>query len=211
LQGTPYAVIYSTSAGCELSVSTITGWFAATIDIAGLSSKTTYYFQVKARDAVLNVSDWSVAQTTVTHANPNEPSSLAQNRSDNGNNIPFNTWTTNLTPHLAFMLTDPDAAQQVKYQLQISTSNDFVTNTEYTSAYQAQGAKEYTGASMTSGENYYWRVKTIDSEGLESEWSLANSGNAAVKIDTEAPTNAAMAATAGFGEPSRRQSPKLRS
>lgn len=62
--------------------------------------------------------------------------------------------------------TDPDG-DNVKYQLQLATNNQFTEN--------VQTFSNITGTShqltLNKGVAYYWRVKTTDSKGLSSEYS----------------------------------------
>lgn len=62
--------------------------------------------------------------------------------------------------------TDPDG-DNVSYQLQIATNNQFTEN--------VQNSSNIAGTSyqltLNKGVAYYWRVKTIDSKGLSSDYS----------------------------------------
>ena len=62
--------------------------------------------------------------------------------------------------------TDPDG-DNINYQLQLATINQFTEN--------VQNFSNITGTSLqltlNKGVAYYWRVKTVDSKGLSSEYS----------------------------------------
>ena len=62
--------------------------------------------------------------------------------------------------------TDPDG-DSVNYQIQIATNNQFTENI-YNSPNIAGTSYQLT---LYKGVAYYWRVKTIDSKGLSSEYS----------------------------------------
>ena len=57
------------------------------------------------------------------------------------------------------------------------------TEADFTAAPRA--GTEYTVGPLADG-TYYWRVKTIDDEGLESNWSVASNG---FTIDTNLPVS----------------------
>ncbi len=133
--------------------------------------------------------------TVIYTCPPNAPSALGQRRSDDGAPIAFNTWTNNLTPRATFYLSDDDAGDDVKYRIQVSTKSDFSVNLiSHTSVELSQGTTNYIMAGLSSGASYYWRVMTIDTYTYTSEWSTANAGDIAVKIDTQPPTNVSVSA-----------------
>ncbi len=137
-------------------------------------------------------------QTAITHnATPSDPSSLGGHVSG--------SFTSDSTPTLTFTTSDPDAADTVKYQIQIDDSSDFSSAVvDYTSALAAQGSTSFTvsqaagSGSYTTGSadqtlsdaSYYWRVRITDSSSATSGWSTANSGSIAFKVDTTAPSAA---------------------
>ncbi len=100
--------------------------------------------------------------------------------------------TSDTTPTLQFDLTDPDAGDIVKYQLQIDDNTSF-TNPLLLDYTEASGSAvprsdiTYTPSALSEGA-YYWRVKGIDDEGAESGWATANGGSAAFYVDLGGPT-----------------------
>ena len=133
----------------------------------------------------------------VHNTEPSAPSSLGSSSLIDG------SFGSDNTPSLTFTLSDPDASDTVKYQIQIDDSSDFGSAVvDYTSALAAQGSTSFTvgqaagSGTYTTGSaeqtlsdgSYYWRVKAIDDDSAESSYSTANSGNIAFKIDTTAPS-----------------------
>ncbi|KKR91230.1 hypothetical protein A2409_03755 [Candidatus Curtissbacteria bacterium RIFOXYC1_FULL_41_36] len=136
----------------------------------------------------------------ITHAasnqNPNAPSSLGPTSLVDG------SFGADNTPTPTFTLSDPDAADTVKFQIQIDDTSDFSSAVvDYTSALAAQGSTSFTVGQAASGSyttgsegqtlsdgSYYWRVKAIDNSAAESAYSTANSGAIAFKVDTAAPS-----------------------
>lgn len=129
---------------------------------------------------------------------PDEPSSLGAAGLVNG------SWQTDDTPTLSFSLADDDSSvEPVRYVVQIDDSSDFSSLVvDYTSAGvsegsnsfsvgQAEGSGTYSsggaGVSLDDGQ-YYWRVKAIDIDDLESSFTTANGGSIAFGVDTTSPT-----------------------
>jgi hypothetical protein len=130
-----------------------------------------------------------------TNSNPDDPTITDHN---DGSTVSDNT------PTLGFTQSDPDASEQVKYQIQIDGTDNTFTNlvVDYTSDFMAEGATSFTvgqaagtgtytvgsqGQVLSNG-SYYWRVKSIDDEAAESGWSTANSGSVAFTVDTTSAT-----------------------
>jgi hypothetical protein len=78
----------------------------------------------------------------------------------------------------------------VKYQIQIDNNADFTSPeidfTELTLVSTPRNGEIYTPASNLSNGLLYWRVKAIDNEGLESDWSESSLG---FGIDTIIPAS----------------------
>jgi len=94
------------------------------------------------------------------------------------NNHNSGTFITNTSPILNFDLEDTDTGDTVKYQIQIDNNSNFsspvIDFTELSSTSAVRTGVEYT-ASLGNGQ-WYWRVRGIDSEGLQSDWSEATNG-----------------------------------
>ncbi len=173
-----------------------------------LVSGSTYYFRMVRNDG--SILDFYSSYPSLTFLSsdsaPNTPSSLGPASVVGGGYI--NT----STPSFTFTLTDPDGADTLKYQIQISTSSSFSSYVvDYASSLVAQGSRTftvgqaagsgtyYTGSSATiladTSVGYYWRVYNIDNSGSFSASTTANSGSVAFKVDTTAPTAGSLTST----------------
>lgn len=112
-------------------------------------------------------------------------------------------YSNDTTPTFLFSQSDSDTDNQVKYQIQINSTNDFSTRlVNYISLLGSQGTTSFTvGQNTNGGEylsgsegqtlpegHYFWRIRTIDEYGAESNWVVAE-GNPAFIINTTKPTN----------------------
>jgi hypothetical protein len=169
------------------------------LDPANLSDVTTYYFRLvysdgTALDSYANYPELSIQNNTA----PDSPANLGAAGYVNG------SWGNDNTPTLGFDLSDSDVSDTVKYQIQIDDSSDFGSPVvDYASELGTQGTFSFTvgqaagsgayavgseGQILDDSSAYYWRVKAIDSHDAESSYTTANSGLAAFKVDTVAPT-----------------------
>ena len=145
-----------------------------------LLSSDGYYWRIRAIDQNDLQSSFVVANNgnqafTVTQA-PNEPTSLGPVNLTNGST------TTDNTPHLSFSISDPDASDSVRYEIDISMESDYSTlAAHFISTTLAQGTHTYTSTSLALG-SYYWRVRTIDQHGISSSYTQANNGAIAFTI-----------------------------
>jgi len=203
---TSYKVLVATDAGFSTIVTNQSGVTDTSYGLSGLDPGTTYYWRIEADNSSGSALSDSFSFTTgAANQNPTDPTSLSPSTLTGSSFISQSTLAG--TP-FAFTLADPDSGQQVKYQIQINSSNDFASPLiSYTSALAAQGASTFTfgqaagsgtytvgSASTTlSDGNYYWRVRTIDDATAVSGWS-APSG-IAFKLDTTAPALGTVTAT----------------
>lgn len=182
---------------------------------AGLSDAGYYHWQGRVCDDADRCSQWvsyggnpeSEADFTVTlNKLPDEPVIPESS--------PFiNEQSTNdSTPSFLFSQSDPDETNQVKYRIQVDDTDDFSSpNIDYSSALSDQGTASFTvgqsegfgtyilgsfGQTLAEG-NHYWRIKTIDSKGAESDWVIAT-GSPAFIIDITSPTNEITTAAKAF-------------
>ncbi len=109
--------------------------------------------------------------------------------------------TQNTTPTFTFDIDDP-VDLTVDYQIQIDDSSDFSSPVvDYTSALASEGSRTFTvgqaegtgtyavGSSpqtLTDG-NYYWRVRSTNSQSDIGEYAEANGGEIAFIVDTVGP------------------------
>ncbi len=159
-----------------------------------------YYWRVKGIDDGTEESGYSTANNgsiafRITTP-PNDPTNLGPaNRVDGSS-------TLNTQPTLSFNLSDPDVGDTVRYQIQIDDSNDFSSPiVNYESTLLSQGNNSYTVGQAEGGgtyfigsvgqvlaeTDYYWRVKAIDNNGVESGYVVANGGGIAFSVGGGAP------------------------
>ncbi len=151
------------------------------------------YFRYKAFLATTDTATTaSLASVTIAfNLPPSDPTSLGPVATTAGNS------TNDTRPSFTFALADSDTADTVGYRIQIGQVSDFSSNAvDYASAMDAQGSASFAvgqatgnGAYTTGSanqflgeDNYYWRVKAIDENSLESSWATANSGAVAFVV-----------------------------
>jgi RHS repeat-associated protein len=92
---------------------------------------------------------------------------------------------TDSTPEFSAIFNDVNASDTaVSYQVQVSTSTAFIINTwdsskATLSSSTAQGARtpdiSYTGTTLASSTQYYWRIRLWDNSNATGTWSTATS------------------------------------
>jgi len=148
---------------------------------------------------------------------PNSPATLTQKTSPGGVSITESAWTTDNTPDLGFTITDPDAGDTVKYEVQLATDSGFSSLVlDYThGSLSASGTTfaftvgSYGGGSCTgtcpatlsdSSTGYWWRVKGIDNSGASSSYvEFGVAGTMDLKVDVTAPTGGSVTDGANTG------------
>lgn len=167
---------------------------ATSTTYSSLACGTSYSFRVKALngDNISTANSSTVSQSTsVCNNPPNVPSSLGPSGVVGGGTI------TSSAPGFSFTLSDPDIADTLKYEIQISTASDFsALVVDYTSALSAQGSLSFTlgqgagsglystgfsGQTLADG-SYYWRVKAVDNSALSSAYVTANGAAVAFTV-----------------------------
>ncbi len=167
--------------GCELGVfsSSISytpiytrGYYTTSttaVMFTGLSDGQTYYFRGRARDYSLFESGWGSAVSTTIDLSPPTVPVLKQEPL-------FTAGSTNIIEWAAS--TDAGVGG-VWYQVQYSTNADFTgASTGSTASTQA------TFIRLASGATYYYRIRSVDSFGHYSGWSVPQSST----MDATAPT-----------------------
>jgi M6 family metalloprotease-like protein len=84
-----------------------------------------------------------------------------------------NALTTNYTPRMDWgNSTVPAGTTFKKYELQLATNNTFTTPSSVDIAGLASNSEYTPGADLTSNSSYYWRVRSYNTAGEYSSWSL---------------------------------------
>lgn len=92
------------------------------------------------------------------------------------------------TPSFVFGVFGPKESK-FRYNIQISKNPDFSNLTvDYISDLEEPGVRTFTPKKELSAGIYYWRVKSIDEFGNESEYAFANGGQVAFLIGKEKTT-----------------------
>ena len=119
-------------------------------------NKDDYYWYAQARDVAGNWSDWSAPFTI--HILPPTPARVTLSEPRKG------FLTTDNQPELSWNPAD----YADTYELQISTSSRFSTL-----AYDLTGLTGTTYASLSALDDarYYWRVRAVNTEGVQGSWS----------------------------------------
>ncbi len=206
INGADFALLPSTMVIQSVTISTTTTAMSRqSYTLPSLSNNTKYWCAIKTCNAE---GGWSVWQSSADvaaynmlaatvcvngpNSPPNAPANLVQYDGSFVNLSSF-TWTNSSTIISSFTLTDPDAGQQVKYRLQITTvsSNGLAIWTngyfiDYTSPLLNQGTTTYYWPTLTAGKFYWWRVWAIDAANATSSTStvLSSGGPAVVAWNT---------------------------
>jgi hypothetical protein len=175
----------------------------ATVTISSLTDQTNFHWQARTCDDAGNCSAWlsfgnnnenETDFTVSINQSPNVPNSLSY----------VGGYISNNQPTFSFVLSDPDANEQVAYRIQVDDTAGLSSPVlDYTSATAAEGLRSFVVGQATSGGtyngvgslnqyladgSYYWQVKSIDDSGAESIYIAANSGNVAFTVDTTPPS-----------------------
>ncbi|MEI6462307.1 MAG: hypothetical protein WCO33_01400 [bacterium] len=147
----------------------------------------TYYFKIWAVDNYGNIETVNSSSVYI-NTKPNDPSNLGPS------SLTDSSWTSDNTPTLSFDLSDPDGGN-IKYTIQIDNNSNFSSpELAYTSSFSLNTSRIFTSPELADG-SYYFRVKAIDTFNIESNWTIANSGGVAFKIDTTAPSTPGIPST----------------
>jgi hypothetical protein len=122
---------------------------------------------------------------------PNSPTSLAQYKSDCSTPIPAGGWTNETAVCLKGDISDPDAGDQIKLEVELVTSTQPFANlpTHAAPSYCISPCLSTTTASgLIDTFQYKWQARTIDVQGATSNWVQFNEGQVAFGIDLTFPT-----------------------
>ncbi|MBU1109514.1 MAG: hypothetical protein KKB51_22725 [Candidatus Riflebacteria bacterium] len=162
------------------------GWQAGNIyNFTDLVHGTTYYFRVRAKDLVGNISSYSAAVSSIQDSNP----PTATNYTDDIpllNNDPDHVWSRDTDVNFtATTLSDNGQSGVKNVYVQISDSDTFATILAESWLNNTTGAHIYTAPDV-DGITIYARAKYEDVAGNISEWS-ATSTTDGISIDLTPP------------------------
>lgn len=200
----PYASSARESAPAKGSSASVDGAITVNFDVGtltpGSSQTVIFYTSLDNRDFTDVIAD--IEQ----NKNPDIPTLLGPASYVNG------SATSSAQPALEFTLSDPNATNSAKYNLQIADNSSFTGPLlDFTSGLASQGARTFTvgqdagtGAYTTgsagqqlSDGNYYWRVKALDDFNAASAYATANSGSVAFIVNTSSPDISAVNSSVG--------------
>jgi subtilisin family serine protease len=162
----------------------------ATATVTALVAGTGYHWQVRAVDSLGGASVWvafggnaeSAADFSVTGAvntPPGAPTALGQFRANGTTSIGVGASTPESTVILRGTVSDPDAGQTVRLQVEVRPLSTAFSNamTHESSPVTTGSPASATVGSLTTGTGYHWQARTVDSLGQASTW-VAFGGNA---------------------------------
>ncbi len=136
------------------------GWRSQLI---ALENSKRYWYRIRAVNSVESVSEWSAVADAVTKPAPARPNGVRA-ASGEVNRITIE-WQANAEEDI------------VAYEIFTSLSTDGFTQLARIEAGNEEVPNTYTHDSLRPGTVRYYRVRAIDSDGLESQWSEPVFGN----------------------------------
>ena len=155
---TGFQIDQATNSGFTQNLTTVTvGANVTTYAATGLSAGTTYYYQVRAINAIGSSADSSPASATTLGNVPTAPSGLTAT-ADSSSAIDL-SWTNN-------------ASNQTGFQIDQATSSDFTQN--LTTVTVGANVTTYAATGLSAGTTYYYRVRAVDAAGDSANSSPAS-------------------------------------
>ncbi|MBA3065495.1 hypothetical protein FP828_03285 [bacterium] len=206
-----YELEVSTTSAFNGTGDKTSGWQAGlTYAPGGLLQDTTYYWRVRAKDNVGNVSAWCGDADTAGYWKfitindpPNAPTKFGQYL-ENWTPLTWESWTNQQVIRASFTVTDPDSSELLQYNIQFSTYSNFsfcyINSTAPATATLAEGTTNFLttrAVALIPEGTWYWRVMATDDGGLSSAYASSNTANGYhLRIDVTASTNVGCSAPA---------------
>lgn len=175
-----------------------TGEATTSLAILDWSGTNLYYkIQFETTDNTTTSILYDISLDYTSNLAPNTPTSLTQYKLDCSTQISTSTiWTNETQVCIKGNISDPDAPDQVKLQIELVTSTDSFTNspTHSASTYCASTCtSEVNITGLIHGAQYKWQTRSIDDDSATSNFIQFNSGNIALGVDTATPTSFSIA------------------
>ncbi|MGH7515876.1 MAG: hypothetical protein ACREOC_00185 [Gemmatimonadales bacterium] len=117
-------------------------------------------------------SEFGVLIVSAANAAPNAPATLAQFKSNGTTSIPTGGLTNEGTVVLKGTVTDPDAGNTVKLQVEVQPVGTTFTNTPTAeSGPLASGSTASVTVSGLDDDSYHWQARAVDNNGAASAWA----------------------------------------
>jgi hypothetical protein len=148
--------------------------------VSGLAGGEGYHWRVRTADTLGGTSAWvsfatnpeAVADFTVNRV-PAVPTSRGQRREDGITPLPLGGTATSGTVVFLGTVSDPDARQTVRLQVEVKR-----VGTAFTGAVSCQSGLVASGTAtrcsvsgLAPGTGYHWRLRSVDSQGRAGAWS----------------------------------------
>jgi hypothetical protein len=140
---------------------TLTDVINTTADIVRITGleESSYFFRVRAIDGLGQASDWSdIVSTTMDSSPPSVPSLIDEPEYTAGNVNVFH-WHASIDKGIGY----------VTYKYQVATSVDFAYDHIHSETYTNE--TQAIVSDLADGTTYYFRVRSYDAFGFESDWS----------------------------------------
>jgi len=136
--------------------------------------------------------DSDLFNIAASNAAPNAPAALAQFRSDATTTIATAGFTNETSVVLRASVSDPDAGNTVKLQVEVKPVGTAFTNVASAESglLSSGSTASATVTGLTNGTSYHWQARAVDNSGAGSSWtSFGGNAEAAAdfSVDTDAP------------------------
>lgn len=150
----------------------------ASVSVGPLSDNTDYHWQVRTKDQTGRTSAWVAFGAGGTDVRvdvpgaPDAPATLQQLKSDGATAIANGATTDQSTVVFSASLSDPDAGDQVRLEVEIKLAASGFTGSNTTMG--ALGANPGTATVTVNGlgddTDYHWRARTVDQNSNAGAW-----------------------------------------
>jgi hypothetical protein len=111
--------------------------------------------------------------TAAANAPPNDPANLAQFKSNGTTSIPTGGATSEATVVLKGLVSDPNAANTVKLQVEVRLVGTSFTNAHtHESVLIANGGTASVNVPSLAEGSYHWQARAVDNNGAMSNWVI---------------------------------------
>jgi hypothetical protein len=175
----PVGTAFTGTVSCQSAL--VPSGTATSCSVSGLTAGTGYHWRLRAVDNQGGASAWASyatnaedAEDFIVDAAPAVPTSRFQRQADGITPIGLGGWATSRTVAFLGTVSDPDAGQSVRLQVEVKP-----VGTAFTGTVSCQSALVPSGTAtscsvsgLTVGSTgYHWRLRAVDSQGGASAWA----------------------------------------